>query len=253
MMIDQDETADSPWLMASFDDPSKSMWSLPEQIASKLIAGIIMGDYQPGQRLHEIALAETFNVSRGPVRDALRLLEREGLVQIEARRGTWVRMLSRKEVRDIFEVRSVLLGLAASEVARNPSPATLEFVDLSCKAMRASIDAGDDETFLTQVYRFSMFLAKNGGNDLARTILFQLGRQTLRLTRRALAGRDHQLTWLTNWTAIADAVRRRDPAAADRATRVLVDTVEQAVLDVFDEEAEAHLHTVTAFEDRRGA
>ena len=56
--------------------------SLPEQIAARLSERIVSGTYTPGQRVMEQAVAEEFEVSRGPVREALRLLEKEGLVMI---------------------------------------------------------------------------------------------------------------------------------------------------------------------------
>jgi DNA-binding GntR family transcriptional regulator len=57
-------------------------WSLAEQIASQLAEMIIKGDYEPGSRVHETAVSSRFKVSRGPVREALRLLEKEGLITI---------------------------------------------------------------------------------------------------------------------------------------------------------------------------
>jgi len=68
--------------------------SLPEQIASRLSERIVAGTYAPGQRVMEQALAAEFAVSRGPVREALRILERDGLVTILARRGALVTNLS---------------------------------------------------------------------------------------------------------------------------------------------------------------
>src|SRR3954468_13668215 len=86
------------------------MLSLPEQIAAQLAARITAGTYQPGQRIMEQALAAEFSVSRGPLRDALRLLEKDGLVTIIARRGAQVTKLSIQEVREIFDIRVALNG-----------------------------------------------------------------------------------------------------------------------------------------------
>jgi DNA-binding GntR family transcriptional regulator len=73
--------------------------SLPEQIASRLSERIVSGAYEPGQRIMEQALAQEFAVSRGPVREALRILERDGLVTILPRRGAIVTDLSVDEVK----------------------------------------------------------------------------------------------------------------------------------------------------------
>src|SRR6185295_15358913 len=66
--------------------PSAQTLSLPEQIAERVGNAIIRGNYEPGARIQEQALADQFHVSRGPVREALRILERDGLVRIHARR-----------------------------------------------------------------------------------------------------------------------------------------------------------------------
>ena len=72
---------------------------------------ITAGTYPPGQRIMEQALAAEFGVSRGPVRDALRLLEKDGLVTILPRRGAQVTKLTIQEVREIFDIRVALNGL----------------------------------------------------------------------------------------------------------------------------------------------
>lgn len=100
-----------------------------EQIAKQLGQAILEGRHAVGARVGEQAVAEMFSVSRGPVRDALRILERQGLIEIQARRGARVRHLSHNEVADIFNVRGVLLGLAVRYLSRNPDKSGLAEVD----------------------------------------------------------------------------------------------------------------------------
>jgi DNA-binding transcriptional regulator YhcF (GntR family) len=91
--------------------------SLAEQLAAQ-IGDRIVGDlYKPGARVIEQELADEFKVSRGPVRDALRILEREGLVAIHARRGAQVTELSEQEVAEVFEVRAALLRIVSERLA----------------------------------------------------------------------------------------------------------------------------------------
>ena len=87
--------------------------SIPAQIASALSEAILAGEYQPGEAIQEQRISDRFRVSRGPVREALRILEREGVVAIEPRRGARVTNLSVDEVAEIYEIRSNLVGLAA--------------------------------------------------------------------------------------------------------------------------------------------
>src|SRR5688572_7290779 len=101
----------------------RQLMTLPEQIAEQIFTSIAQGEYAPGDRIREEALSEQFEVSRGPVREALRILEKDGVVRILPNRGAHVTQLSVKEVDDIFEIRRILSGrmiarLTADEAAQ---------------------------------------------------------------------------------------------------------------------------------------
>ena len=107
-----------------------------EQVAKQLGEAILQGRYAPGERVGEQAVAEMFALSRGPVRDALRLLERQGLVEILPRRGAYVIALALNDVADIFNVRCALLSLAARYLASNPDKSALAQVDTRLAQLR---------------------------------------------------------------------------------------------------------------------
>jgi len=90
-----------------------------DQAVQAINLGILDGRYAPGQRLIETELAREIGVSRNTLRAALRRLAADGLVQIETFRGAMVARPSRKEMRDLFEVRESLEGLAARHAAAN--------------------------------------------------------------------------------------------------------------------------------------
>jgi DNA-binding GntR family transcriptional regulator len=87
---------------------------LREVIFNTLRKAIIIGELKPGERLMEVQLAEKMGVSRTPVREAIRKLELEGLVDMLPRKGAHVADLSVKDIMDVLEVRSTLDGLASS-------------------------------------------------------------------------------------------------------------------------------------------
>lgn len=107
-----------------------------EQIAKQLGQEILQGRYAPGQRIGEEAVAAQFATSRGPVRDALRILERQGLLEIRPRRGAFVVELALDDVADIFNVRCALLSLAVRYLARNPDKTPLRDVDPALAQLR---------------------------------------------------------------------------------------------------------------------
>src|SRR5689334_19911141 len=82
--------------------------TLPDQVAEELGAEIVAGRRKAGERLVELDLARDFGVSRGPIREAIRILERRRLVEVRPRRGAYIKPLSLKSVADLFNVRTAL-------------------------------------------------------------------------------------------------------------------------------------------------
>ena len=82
------------------------------QLAEQILAHIRSGDYPPGSRLRQEALAEAFSVSRTPIREALRVLETQGFVRHLPNQGTIVRVPEPREIREAYQVRAELEGLA---------------------------------------------------------------------------------------------------------------------------------------------
>lgn len=82
--------------------------SFSDQVERALRQQILRGVHPPGGRLNEVEIAADLGVSRGPVREAMQRLARDGLVELQAHRGAFVRKLDQREVRDLFEVRMAL-------------------------------------------------------------------------------------------------------------------------------------------------
>lgn len=108
--------------------------SLSDDVVDRLRSAIVRGTFAPGQRLSEVALAEAFSVSRGPIREALTILDREGLLKVERHRGAWVTLLSRRDIDEIYDLRLALERLAIARAA------TLATVD-DCASMAAVLDS----------------------------------------------------------------------------------------------------------------
>lgn len=214
----------------SFGVHSTAIKTLPEQLAEKLVELIIGGVYHPGERLHEIALGEQFGVSRGPVREALRLLERESLVVMASRRGASVAKLTAKRLKDIFSVRAALMGICAAELAERQSTEIQSVLDEGTRKLFNAAKAGDVGEYIVIVYQLSMYVAEVSGNDVARTILFSLGRQTLPLTRHVFESAVHRKAWANNWRRIVEGIRSGNADAARRAVHDLLKEIEAGAL-----------------------
>ena len=106
--------------------PGSPTRSLAEQVADQIADDIVNGRYRAGEKLNETRLAAGLGVSRGPVRDALALLERNMLVTIKPRSYTRVNRLTVTELEHLFVFREHVLAIASRFAARNRSDDDLE-------------------------------------------------------------------------------------------------------------------------------
>ncbi len=208
----------------------RSLRTLPEQIAEHIYAAIVGGEYQPGERIREEALAESFGVSRGPVREALRILERDSVVRMLPNRGAHVTKLSAKEVNDIFEIRKVLMGAMARRVARAPREQIARF-GAKVEALDRLAAMSDSVTdYVAASVELSLGLAQASGNERLAEIMRSLARQSWRYTQLALSEPGRREESARNWRATFDAFLQGKAEAAGRAMEKLVDDArEEAV------------------------
>lgn len=116
------------------------------QIADRLRRAIITGRLRPGTVLVETALAEQLHVSRAPIREAVQVLESEGLVETVAYKGKRVKPLTVREVVETCEMRTVLEVTAVRRILGGGAP--VEALRTSCAAMDAAARAGDREALV---------------------------------------------------------------------------------------------------------
>jgi DNA-binding GntR family transcriptional regulator len=117
--------------------------SLPEIVAERLMEAIRSGTLKPGERLVETSLASRLQVSRGPLREALKALEANHLVESRRGRGTYVRAVKPDEVAQMVAVRAMLEGLAARLVALNATPAMVEQLERLHRRIEIAARAGE--------------------------------------------------------------------------------------------------------------
>lgn len=201
--------------------------SLSEQIASKLAEMIVRDEYEPGARVHEVAVSERFKVSRGPVREALRILEREGLITILPRRGAVVTKLSIDEVRDIFEIRAVLIGLAARRVATMRDPVAVaeirQRVNVLEEIAKADSSSVPDTAYVAAVQELNLHFSESTGSVRLTSMIYSLFHQTLRYSRLGLSTPERRLQSLTNWKKIAKFIEEGEADAAEAMAKQLVE------------------------------
>ncbi|WP_189302728.1 GntR family transcriptional regulator [Streptomyces cinerochromogenes] len=114
---------------------------LAEEVADRIREAVFDGTYAPGAQLREVELSGDMDVSRGPVREALRLLEREGLVHCAWHRGTTVTTLSATDVDELDSLRSALEDLAVRLVVARASDEDLASLAKAAGMMERAVDA----------------------------------------------------------------------------------------------------------------
>lgn len=218
--------------------PSTETLSLPEQIAERIGNAIVKGELEPGSRVQEQEVADRFKVSRGPVREALRILEHHGLVQINARKGAQVTKLSAEEVRQIFEIRINLVGLAAKLVAERHDPEFIQKFKLATEHMaKLAKTSGSLDEYVTASYRLNLLMVEASGNSFLRNIIFSLALQTLRYTRLGLSSEKRRQQSAKNYKILALSIIAGDASGAQQAAEQLVRDSRDTAIELLKQQA----------------
>ncbi len=178
---------------------------------------ILSGKYLPGDKLVEAELTAELEVSRGPVREALRRLESEGLVTIEPHRGAAVRHVSRKFIRNMFEIREVLEGLAARLAAKRMIDR-----DNHDSFERELADIGSEEGALPHFgenQRFHQLIVDSSGNEDLISGSYQLQFALCSLQFQRLLASDVDAAARGEHEAITEAILTGDAQKAERLMR----------------------------------
>lgn len=195
-------------LFAEGDQPTLTV---AEQIAASVGDRIISGALAPGARVLEEELAAEFGVSRGPVRDAIRVLEREGLVTILPRRGALVTDLTAREVREIFEIRAGLLDIVARKVASSRDPDLIAILRAGVARLQRLAQMKDDQgAYAETSYRLSILTVRACGNQRLARMLVALSLQTLRYAKLSLASPERRKRSARIWAEALDAIEAGD-------------------------------------------
>lgn len=215
--------------------------SLAEQIAARFSERILSGAYAPGQRIMEQAVAAEFTVSRGPVREALRLLEKDGLVTILPRRGAQVTNLSVAEVKEIFDIRAALNGLRDRQIAEDTErsrilPALEEEVTRLARLARQP-ERGVE--YVETVVRLNHMLTQASRNSRLRSVLGSLAMQTRRYSQLGLLTPQRRRQSAQNWQQLLKAIRDGDGAQAERIARERVLESRDAAIQILQQQIDA--------------
>jgi len=202
------------------DQTSKSL------IYKKLRRSIIMGHRNSGERLNVDKIAEDYNTSVTPVRDALQMLSHEGLVDIKPRSGYFVKSITLKQLRDLLDVRRILELTAIERTALRATEEQIEEMG----QVHAGYTGDDDESYdryTDENRQFHYLLAKASGNNELADMVKGLHDRLARFMVMRRAGKSMEITH----EKILEALRAQDLEAARQSLLDDIDRAHEAILD----------------------
>ena len=201
-------------------------YSLGGKVFQQLKNSILAGEFENGAELREIALAKKLGVSRTPVREALRQLEQEGLVEIYPNRGAYVKGITYKDVEDIFRIRARLEGLCAemavSSITREQMNKGEEIILLS----KFYEEKKDMEHLLNMDSQFHEVLFESCGSKMLEHQLKDYHQYVQKARLRSLKRQERAKKSTQEHEEILLAIKDKDAKRADElATRHILNAI----------------------------
>ncbi|SUE42551.1 GntR family transcriptional regulator [Roseomonas gilardii] len=193
--------------------------SLAERAYARLRDAIVEGSLAAGTKLSERRLAAALGISAQPVREALRRLEGEGLVETRPKSGTFVSCLDGDRLAEMGRIRAALEGAAAALAARRAGPAELRMLEQRLGAIRAATAQGDRAALAEANDAFHTTLHRITGNAFLIRSLQALRAYFHVGSRRVLAGEAETRLALEEHQAILDAIAAGEAERAERLMR----------------------------------
>lgn len=216
---------------------SATKLSSPDTVADWIQQGIYSGRYVPGQKLAEADLIATLNISRGPVREALKRLHGKGIVRQIPFSGTLIRAFSRKEAGDLLAVieplTSLMARLAAEAVAAGGSATGLSEIQDAIDSFQQG--AVNDVAFVAERQHLYQVLMDIGGNVELPVIMPTALLHLLRLQSFPYLATDKRQQITAEYLRIIDAVMAGDPARATRVGKQHVQAAKKRLAALPDE------------------
>jgi DNA-binding GntR family transcriptional regulator len=186
---------------------------------------IVQLQLRPGHLLSEADVARQLGVSRQPVRECFIKLAEVGLVEVRPQRGTFVKLISIREVQHIRFVREAVEVAIVRKAALEASPGSIRRLHETIAAQRRASESGSHETFLRLDDAFHEALAHSGDCDYAWRVLENLKAQMDRVRYLSMPHATPIDTLIGQHEAVVDAIGRRAPDSAEAAMRALLSEI----------------------------
>lgn len=199
--------------------PSSTRTLVSDPARAALREAIISGRLQPNERLVEAELSKEFGFARAAIRTALVLLEQEGLVTREPKRGARVRLISAKEASEILEAREALEGIVARHAAQNATDEDISDLRAVIDRMSQLLAAGDLVALSDESAVLHGRILEIAHHVVVERLIALLKSQTVRFQYRTILVPGRPKAALAEHAAVVEAIAARDLGGAEQAMR----------------------------------
>ncbi len=213
--------------------------NLAIEVANILRESITQGDFPPGMHLVEIPMAQKMGISRGPLREALRILETEGMIESFPGRGSFVTQISERNIREVYSLRCILETEAVKLAIKNGTQEDIEKLDEILKAIFTAAKKEDTKEVTLLDYQFHTQIWTMADHTLLKDILEGFNTQIKRYVTVQTILYDDLTEGISDHKNILDALRNHDEKAAIELINKHLEVASKKVIEYFQTENEA--------------
>lgn len=189
-------------------------YSLRGRVFHRIREDILSGKYKDNDELKEMTIGEELGVSRTPVREAFRQLELEGLIQIIPNKGAYVTGITKKDVKDIYMIRSLLEGLCAAWATENISDELMEELEENVYLAEFHVNKGHFDQLAQLDNKFHEILYEASGSKQLEHRLRDFHQYVARIRKKTLATKERSIASNNEHRMIMEAIKEKDAKKA---------------------------------------
>ncbi len=209
---------------------------LRDVVFQTLREAILKGDLRPGERLMELQLASKLGVSRTPIREAIRMLEQEGLAVTIPRKGAEVAKMTEKDMEDVLQIREALDDLAVQVACDKMTQKQLESLTVSMKNFEAAVQAGDLKKIVAYDVEFHDIIYESTDNPKLVTLLNNLREQIYRYRVEYLKEKENYPMLVKEHKTILAALKEKNKERVADAMRCHIRNQAEVVKNIIREQ-----------------
>ncbi|MGN0425675.1 MAG: GntR family transcriptional regulator [Acetatifactor sp.] len=209
---------------------SDALLPLRDVVFNTLRQAILTGELKPGERLMEIHLANKLGVSRTPIREAIHMLELEGLVTMIPRRGAEVAQITEKSMNDVLEVRRALDALCAELACKRITEEELTRLGQACDNFEKAVATGDVNEIAKADVALHDIIVQATGNRRLISLVNNLSEQMYRYRYEYIKDTNQHETLIAEHRIIYASICNKDVVTAAEAARTHIDNQKNAII-----------------------